>query len=95
MHKDPELKDVFGWALVTPILNYYRLVITRPDWDLNNVPMPLRNYLETMGKDMDDRLAKIELPTDFESLTLEEASIVLATILRYVLRSPSARAKYL
>ncbi|EJV43952.1 hypothetical protein IEK_05291 [Bacillus toyonensis] len=95
MHKDPELKDVFGWALVTPLLNYLRLVITRPDWDLNNVPMPLRNYLENMGKDMDEWLAKIELPMDFESLTPEEASIELATILSYVLRSPSARAKYL
>jgi hypothetical protein len=95
MHKDPELKDVFGWALVTPLLNYYRLVITRPDLDLNDVPMPLRNYLKAMWNKMDDWLAKIELPTEFESLTPEEASIELSTILRYVLRSPSARAKYL
>jgi hypothetical protein len=95
MHENPELKSSFRLALVTPLLNYYRLAVTRPEWDLENIPLPMRNYLESMGKEMDAWLEEFELPTEFESISPKEAAEELSVVLKFILRSHAARYDYL
>src|SRR2546425_979750 len=33
MERDPALRDVMRWSIVTPWISYMRLLVARPDWD--------------------------------------------------------------
>jgi len=95
MFKDDALREAVEWAVVSPLVNYYRLVWTRPEWNLDDCPSPLKEYLEALNRDMDCWLSKIELPREFKSLSPEEAAIELSVVLRFILEGSSARCGYL
>jgi hypothetical protein len=95
MNKNPSFKKSMNLAFVTPLLNYYRLAVTRPEWELNNVPEQIRDFLKTLSKDMDEWLANFPIPYEFESLSADQSALELSVVLKYMLRSSSARMDYL
>jgi hypothetical protein len=95
MQTDPAYRDNVAWGLVTPLLNYLRLVVTRPDWEVNAMPAELRTYLDAMGRDIDDWLRRVPLPEEFASLSAEAAAVELSVFLGHILRTSESRDKYL
>lgn len=87
MRADPELNQLVRWSIVTPIINYLKIVMRRPrDWHLDEAPPELRRFLADIKADIDAVLAFIEVPKSFEGLTnhdvIDELSIALDFILR-------------
>ena len=75
MERNPRFLESVSWSMVTPMLNYYKLVLTRPDWETEsgrNIPEPIRQYMEVLDSDMDKWLSRLELPKEFRSIPSEQ-----------------------
>jgi hypothetical protein len=87
MDREPAFKAIIRWSIVTPLINYLKLIVNRPtDWELDQVGPELREFLEGMKRGMEELLDEIELPGAFEGHTndsiLDELDIALGLILR-------------
>src|SRR5215216_643875 len=87
MDRDPEFKKIIRWSIVTPMVNYLKLLSGRPRaWNLDNVEPELKAFLEEMKSDMESWLEFIELPENFEGLNNEaiinELNIALDLVLK-------------
>ena len=98
MDKDPLFKDLMNMALVTPIINYYKLAVDRPllnPLDFEKIPVEYRRHMEMMYNDMEQWVSRIPIPYKFNSLTQEEICNDVYIILNYVFRDSVKRSKYL
>lgn len=95
MSRDPDVKDVVRWSIVTPVVRYLELLHRFPDAPLDGVPEPWRSFLASTRDNLERFAEEIELPYDFTGLTALEAAEEIGLVLRYVLRSEPSRADYL
>jgi len=86
MELDDTLRKLLQWSIVTPFVNYLKLVVKRPQWNLGNMEPELKMYLTEMKQDMDEWLSSIEIPDSFENMDnqsiIDEINIVLDFILK-------------
>jgi hypothetical protein len=97
MERDPELRELVRWSLVTPLVNYYKLLVNRPrNWHgVEGLEPEMVSFLELLRSSMEEWLRHVPIPTSFEGRTAEEAAMEVALVLDLVLRTPQARAGYL
>lgn len=96
MRRNPALKSVITWSLITPLLNYLKLVMTRPSINLDKVGQgETKIFLTNMKRDMDEWLNNIEAPESFEGLSNKNIVDELGVILSFVLREKEKQRKYL
>jgi hypothetical protein len=96
MRSDPALKSAVTWSIVTPLLNYLKLVMTRPSFNVNNVkPASARTFLKNAKNDMDEWLSKIPPPESFEGMADKDIIDELGIVLNFVLRETKKQKKYL
>lgn len=96
MERDPEMKRVVRWSIVTPMLNYLKLLMARPaHWDLAGLDPEWQRFLAAMKRDIDDFLAAIELPQDLEGLSNDAAIDELNIAMDFVLKEPARIEQYL
>lgn len=98
MMENEDMREVLGFSLVTPLLNYLHLVVRRPPLEstsLESADPTLKKYIEQMWDDMDAWLSKIPIPESYSELPGEDAAIEIALMLKLKLRSRSERLAYL
>ncbi len=95
MWNDPELRDVIRFSLVTPIVNYFQLALRFPDAEVDTVPEPWQSFLTELQKELEEWAGAVELPYDFNGVTVEEAAEEIRIVMRYLLRRRETRSAYL
>lgn len=98
IHSNPEFKEALRWSIVDPLINYFRLVIMRPDWkpeDIESIPNHIRDYFLLVNNEMDAWLSRVPLPSNFDLESPEAAAMELAVILKFVLKTPEKKLSYL
>ncbi len=96
MEQDPQLKGIVQWSIVTPMVNYLKLLIGRPkNWEMEHLDPEWREFLIGMKQDMDALLAAIELPEEFNGLDNDAIIDELNIALDLVLREPEKTKAYL
>jgi hypothetical protein len=95
MEDSAELREMVRWSLVTPIVNYLKLMVRMPEAPLDDLPETWRGFLMELREELEQWTAEIELPGSFDGMTAIEAAQELAVVLRYVLRRPASRQAYL
>jgi hypothetical protein len=94
--RDPELRRIVRWSIITPMLNYLKLLMDRPaHWDLEGLEPEWKRFLTTMKCDMDEFLRCIELPEDFDGLSNDAAVDELNIAIDFVLKEPARIEGYL
>ena len=99
MRRDQDLRDVFRWSLVTPLLSYFRLALRFPtanvDAEIEAMPEPWKSFLTELREDLERWAASIELPLDFRDLSAVEAAEEIRIVMSYLLRRAETRVAYL
>jgi hypothetical protein len=96
MTVDEEFRDVIGWALVDPLLNHLRLVVTLPEIEseLEDVKADLP-FLKSYLKTIDTWLSRVPPPITFWNQSAVTAAWEIGTFFRYLMREDNARTEYL
>jgi hypothetical protein len=96
MDRDPTFRTLMRWSIVTPWMNYLRLLVARPvHWNLDNVDPELRTFLEFMRTGMEKWLAEIDVPQTFAGRGAAEVVAELNIALGLILRDKEKRRAYL
>jgi hypothetical protein len=96
MEADPQLRHIVRWSIVTPLVNYLRLVVCRPrDWNLDNLDPEWKAYLTQMKAGMDAFIGYADVPEDFRGCDREGVIDELIIAIDIVLKEPAAVAAYL
>jgi len=96
MRRDPTLRSVVTWSIITPLLNYLKLAMSRPSININNVrPVSVRRFLKNFKSDIEEWLSKIPLPESFEGMTNKDIIDELGVVLNFVLREKKKQIQYL
>ncbi|QQG45493.1 MAG: hypothetical protein HYW89_00950 [Candidatus Sungiibacteriota bacterium] len=82
---NPDIKEAVLWGIVQPWVNYLKLALRRPQkWNLDNLDHELKEYLETMRREMEEWLSVIKPPEDFYNMSnadiVDELSIALLVL---------------
>lgn len=95
MNADPAVRDLVRWSMVEPMMSFFEMAIDMPRGDLAALPEPWRGFLEGARGKLDAWLAEIDVPTSFEGRSPGQVVEELGVLMRYVLRNPERRRKYL
>lgn len=95
MDAEPAVKTTVRQTIVAPIVNYLALFESFPDAPLDDVPEPWRSWLEQMQVGLEEFVAFVPLPEQFDGLSALEAIDEINLVLRYAVRSPERRAAWL
>ena len=99
MRQDEKLRDVIGWSLVTPIMNYFQLALRFPttdvDADIETMQEPWKSFLTELREGLEKWAGSIELPYDFNNLAAIDAAEEIRIVMSYLLRRSKTRSAYL
>lgn len=74
------------WSVVTPLVNYLKLMINRPKKIPENTEPAIKKFLEGMQQDMLKWLDEIEVPEQFDGMDNEAIVEELAVLLNYIVK---------
>jgi hypothetical protein len=95
MDANPEFRRLIRLGIVDPLLRYLSLAVTFPDAPLEDVPEPWASFLRRTRDDLERWTEEILGPANLDGLIGLDAVREIATVLRYVVRSPERREAYL
>jgi hypothetical protein len=95
MDKDPAIRDMVRWSIVTPIVRQLETLLAFPDAPLTGLPEPWLSFIAKMRDDFESWTGEVELPRTFLDVDVTAAAQEIAIVLRYMLRTASRRADYL
>jgi hypothetical protein len=93
MRNNPELLKAIRWSIVTPWVNYMKLLASRPDFgeiDYERLEPGIRSFLRLLQRDMSSWVEEIELPKNFGGYTSLEAVHELNVVLDFLRHSASS-----
>jgi len=95
MYKNREIREAFRIGLVEPIIHFLDFALAMPDAAIDDLPEPWLSYIKHQQNVLSKWASQIDLPSDLAGCNAIEAATELGVILRYVLRSPDARKRWL
>ena len=87
LRNDPELRELIRWSIVTPWVNFMKLMATQPDWDeidMDSLDEGLRGFLVQFRGQVEEWTGVISLPSSFASREANECARELGVILRFL-----------
>ncbi len=99
MRQDEQLREVLGWSLVTPLVNYFQLALRFPttdvDEEIETMQEPWKSFLTEFRDGLEKWAGSIELPYDFNHLAAIDAAEEIRIVMSYLLRRSQTRNTYL
>lgn len=95
MDANPEFRRLIRLGIVDPLLRYLSFAVTFPDAPLEDVPEPWASFLRRTRDDLERWTEEILGAAHLDGLIGLDAVREIATVLRYVVRSPERREAYL
>jgi hypothetical protein len=95
MRADSSMRNGVRIALVEPLVRYLDLFLAAPEGSVEHLPEPWRSHLLHEQETFDTWAANFELDSAFPGLTPVQIADELAVYLRYLLRNPERRERYL
>lgn len=98
LRADPEMRDVVGFAIASPLINYFRMVAGSPrmtEEEVESLPPPVRDLLGGIYGDIQRWVNSAGIGEKLEHLGAEAAAIEIAIALRFRFRSSGVAREYL
>jgi hypothetical protein len=77
MEEDKEVRGMVKWGLVTPLVNYFKLIMTLPDQPIHELEEPLKSFVVQLEEDLKKwivgtlQFASEDLSLDLRKIYLE------------------------
>lgn len=86
MEKDPQVREIIRWSVVTPLVNYLKLVMDRPRQIPPDTDPAIKAYLEAMQHDMLKWLSEFKVPDQFDGMDNTAIADELVVMLNYIVK---------
>ncbi|MDA8140169.1 MAG: S8 family serine peptidase [Desulfobacteraceae bacterium] len=93
MQRDAQVKEIIRWSVVTPLVNYLKLVMNRPSDIPPGTDPAIKAFLEALQRDMLKWLSEFKVPEQFDGMDNAAIADEIIVMLNYIVKEK--RLEYL